>query len=152
MPKARFSLECKAFDEYMAKLDKIGGTAAMKKGVENALIKSKEYVTELLDAAMAKPNLPAHGDYSSGGTADSINRDAAVEWQGMTGTIEIGFEFKESGMKSIFLMYGTKAHGTPRMSPVVGLYDAIYGNKTKSQIKKIQSEALTATIDEIMKE
>lgn len=147
MPKARFSLECKAFDEYMEKLDQIGGTAAMKQGVEKALIQSKEYVIPLLDAAMAKSNLPAGGKYSGGGTADSINRDATVEWQGMTGTISIGFEFAESGMKSIFLMYGT-----PRMKPVAGLQDAIYGNKTKNQIKKIQSAALTETIDEIMKE
>ena len=146
MPKAKFRLECKGFEEYMEKLDKIGGSDAMKKGVERALKSSKDYVNGMINVAMLKPNLPAGGKYSHGGTSDSLDRNMTVKWEGLLATMEIGFNFKESGMKSIFLMYGT-----PRMKPVAGLRDAIYGSKTKSEIRKIQGIELAETLDEIMK-
>ena len=148
MARAKIGLQVKGFEEYMEKLDKIGGTTAMKRGTEGALKASKQYVNPLITAAMSKSNLPAHGKYSiNEGTKKSIDNDMTVNWEGMTASIKVGFKFDESGMKSIFLMYGT-----PKHAPVAGLYDAIYGNKTQRQISKLQAEALTKTIDRIMGE
>lgn len=127
----------------MAKLDKLGGTQAMKRGVEAGLRASKEYVNPQIEAAMGK--LPARGKYSTGRTEDSIDKDMSVDWEGMTGSIKVGFDFKQSGLTSIFLMYGT-----PRMSPVRGLKNAIYGTKTKKHIKEIQAEAVNKVINRIM--
>ena len=145
MARNRIGLEVKGFEEYMEKLDKLGGTATMKRGVEAALKASKEYVNPLINANVANANLPAGGRYSTGTTKRSIDTDMSVSWQGMTGEIKVGFDFKESGMASIFLMYGT-----PKMSPVAGLKDTIYGSKTKREIKKIQAEALDKVIKRTM--
>jgi len=127
----------------MAKLDELGGTQAMKKGVEEALIESKKHVNPLIEKAMNK--LPAKGKYSTGDTKESIDDEMSVEWQGMTGTIKVGFDFKKSGPKSIFLMYGT-----PRMKPVSGLKSAIYGAKTKREVAEIQEKVLSDVIKEVM--
>jgi len=129
----------------MAKLDEIGGSQAMRRGVESALKASKEYVNPKIESAMAK--LPASGRYSTGDTKRSIDKDMSVDWNGMTGTIKVGFDFSKSGLTSIFLMYGT-----PKMSPVAGLKNAIYGTKTQKEIAELQGEALNKVIKRIMEE
>lgn len=143
MARNRIGLQFDGWEETMAKLDKLGGTTAMKRGVEAGLIASKQYVNPLIEKSMNK--LPAKGKYSTGDTKKSIDRDTDIEWEGMSGAIKIGFQFKESGMKSIFLMYGT-----PRMKPVQGLKASIYGAKTKKEIAQIQAEAVNKVIKRIM--
>lgn len=143
MARNKIGLQVKELDYYMAKLDELGNGKAMKRGVEAALKASKQHVNPLIEQAMTK--LPAGGRYSTGETKKSIDKDLAVEWQGMTGSIKVGFDFKKSGMTSIFLMYGT-----PRMSPVAGLKNAIYGTKTQKEIAAIQEEELQKVILRIM--
>lgn len=145
MARNRIGLQVEGFEEYMAKLDEIGGTKAMRRGVEEALKESKKYVNPLIEQAMTK--LPAGGKYSTGDTKESLDKDMSVDWQGGTATIKVGFDFSESGLKSIFLMYGT-----PRMKPVTGLKAAVYGAKTKKEIAAIQGAALDKVIKEIMEE
>lgn len=143
MARNRIGLQFDGWTETMAKLDELGGSTAMKRGVEAGLKASKEYVNPQLEKAMSK--LPAGGKYSTGLTKKSIDRDMSVEWEGMTGEIKVGFDFSKSGLTSIFLMYGT-----PRMDPVSGLKAAIYGAKTKKQIKELQAEAVNKVIKRIM--
>ena len=143
MARNKIGLQVKGFEEYMAKLDEIGGSQAMKRGVESALKASKQYVNPLINQAMS--NLPAKGKYSTGETKQSIDEDMKVDWEGQTASIKVGFDFQKSGMKSIYLMYGT-----PKMSPVKGLKATIYGSKTKKQIAEIQGEALNKVIKRIM--
>ena len=145
MARNRIGLQVEGFEEYMAKLDEVGGTSAMKRGVEEALKESKKYVNPLIEQAMTK--LPAGGRYSTGDTKRSLDKDMSVEWQGATASIKVGFDFSESGLKSIFLMYGT-----PRMKPVTGLKAAVYGAKTQKEIAAIQGAALDKVIKEIMEE
>lgn len=145
MARNKIGLQVKGFEEYMAKLDELGGTTTMKRGVESALKASKQYVTPKIKAAVASSNLPAGGVYSTGDTAQSIDEDMAVEWEGMTGSVKVGFDFKKGGMASIFLMYGT-----PKMPPVAGLKDAIYGTKTQREIADIQKDALNKVIKRVM--
>ena len=143
MGRNRIGLKVAGFEEYMERLDKIGGTDAMKKGVEKALVESKAYVNPQIEKAINR--LPAGGVYSTGATKKSIDKDERVDWRGMTGEIKVGFDFKKSGLTSIFLMYGT-----PRMRPVAGLKSAIYGSKSQKEVAKIQGEALEKVIKEIM--
>ncbi len=143
MARNKIGLQVKGFEEYMAKLDEVGGNKAMRRGVESALKASKEFVNPLIESAMTK--LPAGGRYSTGDTKKSIDRDMTVDWQGMTGSIKVGFDFKKSGLTSIFLMYGT-----PKMPPVSGLKAAVYGTKTQKEIAKLQGEALDKVIKRIM--
>ena len=134
----------------MAKLDEIGGSQAMRRGVESALKASKEYVNPKIESAMATSNLPAGGRYSTGNTKESIDKDMSVDWEGATASVKVGFDFKKSGLTSIFLMEGV--NGTPRIAPVAGLKNAIYGNKTQKEIAELQGEALNKVIKRIMEE
>jgi hypothetical protein len=143
MARNKIGLQVEGFDEYMAKLDELGGSAAIKRGVERALIVSKEHVNPKIEAAMAK--LPAGGKYSTGDTKRSIDKEMTVEWDGTTASIKVGFDFKKSGMKSIYLMYGT-----PKMPPVSGLKAAIYGSKTNKELAELQGDELDKVIKEIM--
>ncbi len=146
MAKNKIGLQFTGWEELIADLDELGGMKAVKRGVEAGLKASKEYVNPQIYKVMAKPNLPAGGEYSSEEeTKHSVDTDMHVDWQGITGSIEIGFDFEKSGLKSIFLMYGT-----PKMSPVPGLKNAIYGIRTKRKIAQLQSEALNRVIKRIM--
>jgi len=139
----KIGLQVKELDYYMAKLDELGTGKAMKRGVEGALKASKQHVNPLIEKSMAK--LPAGGRYSTGNTKESIDRDMSVEWSGLTASIKVGFDFSKSGVTSIFLMYGT-----PRMQPVSGLKNAVYGSKTQKELATIQEEALQKVILRIM--
>ena len=143
MARNRIGLQFNGWEDYIAKLDELGGTKAMKKGVEEALIESKKHVNPLIEKSMGK--LPAGGRYSTGDTKKSIDNENKVEWSGMTGEIKIGFDFSKSGLKSIFLMYGT-----PKMKPVTGLKSAIYGTKTQKEIAEIQEKVLSDAIKKVM--
>lgn len=143
MARNRIGLQFKELDAYMSKLDELGNGKAMKRGVEAALKASKQHVNPLIEKSMA--NLPAGGIYSTGDTKKSIDKDMSVEWQGMTASIKVGFDFSKSGLTSIFLMYGT-----PRMKPVSGLKSAVYGSKTQKELATIQEEALQKVILRIM--
>ena len=79
-------------------------------------------------------------DTSSVLTLNNVSfENNSAEWAGALlarGTVDI----KNGGMASIFLMYGTKVFGTPRVKKDTKLYSAIYGKKTKEKIKEIMSE------------
>lgn len=127
----------------MAKLDELGGTDHMKKGVEQALKESKKHITPKIEQAIT--HLPAGGKYSTGITKESIDTNTAVEWEGLTASIKVGFDFEKSGLTSIFLMYGT-----PRMRPVSGLKNAIYGTKSQKEIAEIQEKVMWEIITGVM--
>ena len=150
MARKKIGLQFNGWEDCIAKLDELGGTNAMKKGVEEALIESKKHVNPLIEKAMVKSNLPAQGDYSTGDTEKSIDKEMSVEWEGMTGSIKVGFDFSKSGMRSIFLMYGVEVNGTPRQDPVTGLKSAIYGTKTQKEIAEIQEKILSDHIKKVM--
>lgn len=139
----RIGLQFEGWKDYIAKLDELGGTDYMKKGVEKALIESKKHVNPKIEQAITR--LPAGGKYSTGITKESIDTNMAVEWEGLTATIKVGFDFEKSGLTSIFLMYGT-----PRMKPVKGLKSAIYGSKTKKEIAELQESVLWDIITGVM--
>ena len=143
MARAKFGLKFEGWEEMIAKLDEVGGSTAMKRGTEAALKESKVYVNKQIDVAMS--SLPAGGRYSTGRTERSLDKEMTVDWDGLKASTKVGFIFKDSGLTSIFLMYGT-----PKMSPVRGLKDAIYGAKTKKEVAKIQSEAIQKVIKRIM--
>lgn len=145
MAKNKVGLQVKGFEELMSKLDEVGGSSAMKRGVDAALKKSKEHINKQLNSIMTPGNMPAGGKYSTGETKQHINTDMKVDWQGMKGSIKVGFDLDGAGLRSIYLMYGT-----PKMAPVPGLKDAIYGSKTKTQIAKLQAQEINKVIKRIM--
>lgn len=142
MAKNKIGLQFTGWKEILAGIGRATDEAGLKQAVEAGLKATKDYVNKNADAAMSKGNMPARGKYWTGRTKKSLDKNYDVDWAGYTGTINIGYNLEESGLTSIYLM-----HGTPRMSPVPGLNDAFYGKKTKSEIKKIQKEALEKWIE-----
>lgn len=142
MPKNKLTLNFKAFEEYASKLDELGGSKLLEQGIEAGLKASKQYVNQELDKVTNKDNYPAKGKYSHDITKKSIDKDFNVEWEGLTGWIDVGFDFDKSGLRTIMLMYGT-----PKMPPVKGLKEAIYSTKTKNKIGKLQQEAIDKVIE-----
>lgn len=142
MAKNKIGLQFTGWKEMLAGIGRATDEAGLKQAVEAGLKATKEYVNKNADTAMQKGNMPARGKYWKGKTKESLDRNYDVEWSGYTGEMKVGFNFEDSGLTSIFLMYGT-----PRTAPVPGLYDAFYGKKTKTEIKKIQKEALEKWIE-----
>lgn len=145
MPK--FGLTFKGLDEYIDKLDKLGGTEAVKRGVEAGLKEAKNTVNTRIAPKIANSNLPAGGKYGSAPhVRDAIDKDMSVEWSGLTGEIHVGFNLNDDGgFTSIFLMYGT-----PRHDPAKGLKASIYGSATQRAVVKAEAEAINKVIDRIM--
>lgn len=143
--KNSIGLEFEGLEELTEQLEKLNGE--LPKVAEKALVESKKIVTVELVKATTKKNLPAKGKYSTGATAESINKDMTVEWDGMTASIPVGYDLEKSGLTSIFLMYGTPRHKPP-MSRVPQMFDAIYGAKTKKEVKAKQKEIFEQAIKE----
>lgn len=122
MPK--FKLEVDGLDKFVERLSKLEGN--VKETAEKALSESKDYVTSNLKSAMDKHNRTFN-------TVGALDKDKKVEWAGDIGTIHVGFNIREGGLPSIFLMYGT-----PRTSKDSNLYNAVYGANTKAKVKEIQ--------------
>lgn len=124
---AKLKLDFSGLDKMIEDMHKMG--ANVKEVAESALKKSRDYVNENLRNAMVPHN-------RSGETIKSL-KDAPVEWDGTVAKIPVGFDIKNGGMASIFLMYGTKVFGTPRVKKDTKLYKAIYGKETKAKVKEI---------------
>lgn len=144
--KNTIGLQFSGFDELAERFDKLGGD--LNRITQEALEESQKAVTLKISQKMNKSNLPAGGKYSTGQTEKSIIKDTKVDWQGSVASIDVGFEMKTpqgTSLTSIFLIYGT-----PRQKPVDGLYNALYGNKTKKEIASIQKNIFNQGIKDIM--
>lgn len=131
----------RGFEEYMEKLD---GLAGDLKGVtEEALKESERLITPKLHQDMKKHK-------RTGRTENSIDDNAKVKWEGTQGAIKIGFNLADGGLASIFLMYGVRVHGTPRIEKDQKLYNDIYGAKTRKEIAKKQEEIFSQAIKKRM--
>lgn len=117
-------------------MDRLG--ADLKVPIGEALQKSKEYVDEQAHAAMKK-------HHRTGKTESTILDSASVEWEGHLASIKVGFDISGGGLPSIFLMYGT-----PRMAKDSKLYNAVYGPKTKREVKEIQEKIFQEALHRAM--
>lgn len=145
--KNKIGLKFEGFEEMIARLESLEGD--LKATTEKALIESKKHVNEELHRVTVPANFPAHGKYSTGKTAQSIDTDMSVTWEGTTASIKIGYDMQISGMTSIFLMYGTPRHKPP-MKAVRKMYNAIYSSKMKKEVGEIQREVFAAEIQRRM--
>lgn len=132
----KLTIDFEGFQEYMEKLDKLG--ADTKEITNKALQKSYEEVTPTIESAI-KPH------HQSGDTEKSLAKNESVEWEGTKAYIKVGFNIRNGGLPSIFLMYGT-----PRMKPDKKLYNAIYGSSVKKKVRKIQEEIFHEELRKVM--
>lgn len=141
MSKNKITVDFKIFEKYAEQLDKLGGD--LKNTAEEILQDSHDMVTANVEREMKKHN-------KSGKTDRAILRNSKVVWQGNIGSIDVGFDIANGGLPSIFLMYGTPRHepNHPGTEKDQALYDAIYGSKTKRQIRQMMEWKLQDAIQE----
>ena len=139
---AKVAVEFAGFDEVLKKLNKLG--ADTKQITEDALQKSFDIVTKKAEAAIAKPNLPAGGKFSTGRTEESLTRTLEVTWTGTEASAPVGFNIKKGGLPSIFVMYGT-----PRYMKVQAVYDAFYSSATEGEVLNAQREVFFKAMEEL---
>ena len=140
MARNKIGLQFSGLDEMIERLE--AAEASIKAATEAALKSSKQVVNEGLTRDTTNANFPARGKYATGALKKSIDKDFNVNWEGTTASLKIGYDFKKSGMASIFLMYGT-----PKMPKVQKLYDDIYGNRTKRKVAEAQEAAMQKIVD-----
>ena len=124
MGKNKIGLEVKGFDELIERLEVSGGN--VRETVEDCLKVAHSTVTPKLHSDMKK-------HHRTGRTEEAIIDKSKIEWQGMTATVEVGFDLKNGGMASVYLMYGT-----PRIPKDTKLYNDVYGSKIKKEIAEKQ--------------
>lgn len=96
--------------------------------IKGALIESHRYITLRLEQEIEKHR-------RTGRTENSLVQTAEVTVEGDKISMPLGFDLSHGGLPSLFLMYGT-----PKMPPDTALYDAIFGDKVKKEIAKIQRD------------
>ena len=133
----RLSIDTEGFSNVIKRLNDL--EANVPKVVEKALKDTHAYVTPNIHAAMKKHN-------KTGKTERSIADNPRVEWVGSVASIDIGFDISNGGLPSIFLMYGTKVHGTPRTLKDQILFNSIYGSAVSKKAYEIQQDAFYAEI------
>lgn len=135
-------LETKAFEEYGVKLDRLG--ADLKKIFTDALEQAGETIGEDTLDAVAEGNLPAGGHYSTGETKEAVITNPAVKWDGMIGSIGVGFDFGKTGAGSYLIT------GTPRMKPDKALKQMYKGKRYMREIQKSMIEIFNDEIERRM--
>lgn len=127
--------------KYADRLEELGGTDALKRATEAGMAVAKQEINKDITAAMQTSNLPAGGKYSTGDTIQSLDKGMSPAWEGNLATLPLGFDMNESGLTHIFLM-----HGTPKMKPVAGLKEALYGKTAQRKARKAQEAAIQKVI------
>ena len=135
-------IEFKGFDDLIERINKAGGNA--KEAAEEALEASQKYIQEQLTAAAAPYASKGLKGYAAGEMFDAIIKDPQVTWEGSVASVPVGFDLKKKGgYHSIFIMYGTAAHGKNKgIRKDANIYNAIRGTKTKKEIARIQEEIM----------
>lgn len=134
MARNKIGLELKGFEEWIERLENLGGD--VKEAAEDSLQVAYSTITPKVIADMKKHK-------RTGRTAGAIVKKSDVKWEGTTASIDVGFKFPE-GLASVFLMYGT-----PRMKKDTKLYNDIYGSRVKKEIAKKQEEIFTGMIERL---
>ena len=134
MAKRKNGFDTSALIKYADQLEAAGGTAAIKRAVDGGMRATKQEANCQVSTAMQTSNLPAGGKYSTGETMKHLDTGMEPDWQGNIARLPLGFNLKDGGLVSIFLMYGTPNH-----APVAGLREALKENPRKISRKEMES-------------
>lgn len=124
----KFTFDTSGFDEMVRKYERAGGD--LKEIVEKSLKLASEKIAKDTEAGMEKANLPAHGKYSTGKTADTIVRNPEVNWTGTTASIGVGFGFNKPSAAGYLIT------GTPRMKRDKKLFEIYRSKKYRERLKE----------------
>lgn len=136
MAKARWGIEFKDFERLSQQLEQLASKDVLRNTTEKALKETHKIITEKTEEAIKEHK-------RTGRTESSIKENADIIWTSDVGFVDVGFNIKEGGLASIFLMFGT-----PRMKPDTDLFNAVYGQKNK--IDKVQKEIFEKEISKYL--
>lgn len=137
MAKKLVFLDMPNMTKWITDLDSLT-KRGLEEAVKNALIESKQYITQMLEAEMQTHN-------RTGITLDSLDTETKVDVNGFKYSIPIGFNLRQGGLASLWLM-----HGTPKQAPDQRLYDAVYGKGTQKRVKQIQQEQVKRVLQKYL--
>lgn len=142
---AHMSILFDGFEDLTRQIEKSGGN--VKEAVDEALTATQKYIQAQVQSASNKYKSKQKGNYVTGAMYDAIIRKPEISWSGEVAEVHTGFstnegETQEGFMHSIFIMYGTKVYGTPRIKKDQKLFNAIKGAKTQKEVAKIQEEIM----------
>lgn len=146
MARKKNGFDASVLLKYADQLQEAGGDKALKWGVATSMETAKRQINIQLEKRLQPGNLPAGGKYSTGDTAESIDRQYRTQWNGNIATLPLGFDMSKSGLASIMLLYGT-----PRMKPVPGLNDALKGKVARRIVRERQEEGMRAILERLGK-
>ena len=130
------------FDEMAAlseRLENMGGD--LQKAVDTALKSTHEYITPQLSSGIARHDF-------SGDTAETLERSPHVVWATpLKAKVSIGFNLKEGGIPSIYLMWGTPKRKASEMPVDIAFRNSAFGPKVKREVAKLQRGALEAAVE-----
>lgn len=106
---ALVKLDTSGMERILAQIEKLGGD--VKPVTEKALRKGALKVMNATLSATNAANYPRGGAYSRGYTREAVIHFPKVEWDGMTASVPIGFDFSLPGAGGFLIA------GTPRMAP-----------------------------------
>lgn len=138
---AKIEMQFDGFTDVIHQLEQL--EVDVRETVTDALQEAGQLVTEQARAAI-QPHR------RTGKTEESLIENPPIEWTGTEASVNVGFDINKGGMPSIYLMHGTKVHGTPRVKKDVKLYNAFYGAETQKKIEQIERDALNRAVEKAM--
>lgn len=125
---SKFKLDFEGIEILAKRFEDMDGD--LKSLANKALKQTHAHITPKIEVAMqaSKYNFKHTGD-----TQESLRRKANIEWTGNIASVGVGFDIKNGGLPSIFLM-----HGTPTIAPDRNLYNAVFSSKTKKEVQELQ--------------
>lgn len=134
----QWGVDFKDLEFYTQKFEKLSNKNNLKSTADKALKETHNLLTPKIESQFEKHN-------RSGLTIKSLRKDNSTEWHGDIGSVDVGFDLKNGGLPSIFLMYGT-----PRMKPDKELYNLFYGSKIKREVFKMQENIFNDELQKIL--
>ena len=146
MAGVTFTISANPFLDLIQKLESQGKDEIIKQSVDIGLKKGADVAIEKIEKSLVHENMPAKGKYSKGKHKRKIIKGQKVKWNGSTASIRIGIESK--GIDPV----GTQVliYGSPRQKPVVGLFEAVYGEKALIEAEKVAVEDITKRLTEYL--
>lgn len=132
-----FRVDFEGIDEAIRRIEELGGS--VKNATEKALQETYDYVTPNINKELSKYKV------RSGDMKKSFRNNEKVQWYGFMAQIKAGFDYDISNHALYHMITGT-----PYMKPNKKLYNALYGAKTKSEVKRIQQEVFIREIGKVM--
>lgn len=139
--KSKFAFRFDEMEDLADKIQKMGGS--IQEAADEALRQTHDFITPKLDAGIARHHV-------SGDTGDSLVQTPAIVWENpLLAKVNIGFDLKEGGLPSIFLMWGTPRRKASDMPVDKALKNAAFGPAVKREVARIQREALEAFLQNL---